>query len=223
MSEAIQFHRLLEPHEMSAETNVGVYQLNVSNILLGYLYVDPGSYSIAWKSRLNFRNVEKEALAFLTHQIQGEKRFLIHFNKPTYQITASLIISNGSDELVTFRFDEPAQFNQYQGIIGEPSKVSFARYDFHVQVSKFVFDCAFTAENPLRNNGELAIQLPRALPLSEETLRWIIERHAETESLIHRVDLESSITILSRLISSRSGSGSGSGSSSSSSSQVSFT
>jgi hypothetical protein len=204
LAKGIQFRDITERY---AETGIRVYELSVVETTFGYLYLDPGSYSIVWEGIFDFHSVHSEAKSFIAHQTPLEtKRFLGH-TKPEANVFVSFILLDESRRLEEYDLQEPDQYRAYLKRLIEPDKISFARYDFLVRVSQFIFNCSLTAENPNstpNHDRELAIKLPRPVPLSEASLKWILDRHVLGDALNKNLDLETSVAQLSRLVVSRS-------------------
>lgn len=204
MTRDIRFRELTESSE---DTGTSVYEIRVQEELLGFLYLDPDSYTVSWKGSLDFHKLGNEAFDFLSLQTRPEKRFMFRHSRPEARVLVSFILSDEPPDLVEYNLDDPIQHKQYDNTLNDPNRISFARYDFQVQGSQFVYNCTFTAENPestADQDSELAIQLPRPLPLSEESFKWIIDRHVSTRSLSDNLDLGRSVERLSDLVCSRS-------------------
>lgn len=208
MAKGIQFRELTESSESYSESGIRVYELSVAESTLGFLYVDPGSYSIAWEGSFDFHSVHSEASSFISHQTQLEtRRFLGHTKPEVARAYVSLIFLGESRRLEKYDLEDALDCQEYKKRLIEPHKISFIRYDFLVPVSRFLFQCSLTAENPdstPNHDRELAIQLPRPVPLSEASLKWILDRHVLGDALTKKIDLATSVAQLSQLVVSRS-------------------
>jgi hypothetical protein len=201
LARVIQLRELQKPSE---DGGFSAYELRLDDELLGFLHLDPGSYAVVWKGTFDFHKVGEAAFDFLSLQTKAERRrWFGRSSRPDAKAFVSFILTGKDPELVEFNLDDPIQQEAYDKTLRDSDRISFARFDFEAHLSQMVLNCTFTAENTDStgcHGSELAIQLPRPLPLSEESFKWILDRHVSAESLAGNVDLGACVAMLSHVV-----------------------
>ena len=199
MLEVVTYRNLTEPTEEIEEQGAQVYKLDVDNIPLGFLYLTPDSYTLAWNGLLDFRKVDDEARGFFYRQLDEQKKSFFEVSHYNHETKVSLIVK---DRLLKYSLNDPEQLREYAELLRRDGAVSFIRYDFLVRESPLRF--GFTAENPHgtpHDDCELAVMLPRSQPVTRSLLRWIISRHTLSRHLRELdIDLKASGDRLSELV-----------------------
>src|SRR5467141_1312004 len=95
--------RVLEKSD--EEIGTSVYEIRAQEELLGFLYLDKDSYTLAWKGSLDFHKLGKEAFDFLSLQTRPERRFIFRHHKPEAKALVSFILSGESPELVEYNLE----------------------------------------------------------------------------------------------------------------------
>jgi len=179
------------------DNQANIFYLRVGDIDFGYLYLTADNYTLAWDGSLDFEYLDETARYYLYKQLDATKT-IFSFSLERYTTEASLIVSG---ELKKFQFAHVKQPEEYRQVLADPNQISFARYDFKLESLPHTY--SFTAENPActpQKDREMAILLPRSLPLTKSTLRWVVGNHVSFRELKLAVDYHYTSALLDKLI-----------------------
>ena len=172
----------LPSHHLEAGRRL--FQVTISDISFGALYLTPQSSTLVWDGSIDFTKLENKAREELSRVILGNN--LLRY---IWTVVVSLILS--SEDLVEYSLSQGDDETQYKNLIGHPERIRFARYDVRVESSNPSLLYSFTAENAQLLDGgisELAVKLPASKPWSVDLVRWVFRHHSESDTLLQEAD-----------------------------------
>lgn len=159
--------------------------LDVNGRDFGFLYLGVDTCVVGWRGAMPFSRQPIENAAFNTvinslsnaHQIQ-----VLPTSLGEAAINAQAAFIYGADGDEEFDLLAPAASQRYHDIFaGNPSGISFVRYDVALRPDVLPISYAFTALNPTwspSHSTELTLRLPKSEPWPLDLVKWMIE-HSE--------------------------------------------
>lgn len=172
---------------------VGIYDLHIGNVRFGQLYLTTENYTIVWPGNFEqFKYRNDNASHFIIRQMASDLR-RSGWRVREYSARVLFVIydeENKSHRAHRFRFDSFESPEDYRPLLDFSDEVVFARYDFecHFEGDLPPASYAFTSENPQaksKDNGEMALLLPRTHKLAMGLLREWADKHVHSRDLKH--------------------------------------
>ena len=198
----------IQPHEVigfsQKHPQEQLYRLDTTAIRapFGFFYMNPDVCSLIWKGSHIFYSLDEVARDNLPSIIErGWTQKSTASLKETALVT--LILQTG--DLKEYNLVEQEQYSQYKSTLNDPDVISFARYDITQTTRSIPIQYTFTAENPRWSRAylsEIAIQLPRSQPWSQDLLEWVIDHHIAAIYLkgqVHSKPLANTISDLAHI------------------------
>lgn len=180
---------VLEPILLPSEEskNSRMYEIFAGDQEFGSLKVKPNWKTLEWAGGDIFHDPHAELLDKLRDAFGARKRdfvtagIIYQDGRKTPQFTAALTRGRGSHKV-----------KEYKAMMENPSRIIEVRYD----TKNFQVIAHNPDHNGGRNTTRLKLQTDRRY--TPEVLQWVIDHHADGESL-PPIDSDSSVHILSRL------------------------
>lgn len=178
---------LVRPQEISrfpthpGEIESKAFKINIIGKPLFRFHVNPESYTLVWKGKLQFSRIDQEVLQDLAQRVHRNIDRSKAWPHPTSAANVSFIIGRESSELLQFDLGNTADHSTYRRLLQYPDQIAFARYDVLDEVSWEPIEYSFTSENfrMYDHGSELAIKLPRSRSWSKGIIDWVLEHHTD--------------------------------------------
>lgn len=155
------------------------YRLELG-IPFGCMHVSPVVFTLTWPGSLDFKQLDDELLGRLSRRVAGVQ---VPRERLYDATVASFMVA---EDIVTYRLNDLRDLEQYNGLLAQPTEISFARYDIGAEREEPMFAYSVTAENQQflpNRQAEIAIQLPRKQRFSEELCKWVLRHHIDGSEL----------------------------------------
>ncbi|HCB23000.1 hypothetical protein A3B42_03320 [Candidatus Daviesbacteria bacterium RIFCSPLOWO2_01_FULL_38_10] len=170
------------------------FSVSVAGQKLGYLILTPSDLVLSWNGRMDFAVLEEQVLGELP------RSFCAGPISAQGNDVKILTRDGGIDEYLLSDCDDPKTLKRLLADPNTHSNINFIRVNGSASAKSLGgIDFSFTSDNaPVEEENELAVKLPRGIPMNGSLIDWVMRHHASPPQLGQPPDYDFIAAALSR-------------------------